>query len=439
MKKAYITTLGCKVNQFESAAFKTEFEENNLSITTSIEDADIIVVNTCTVTNKAGAQSRQQIRKAARTNINAKIIVTGCHAQLAAKELKKLDIPFPERLCVVGSDRKENLVNHVLKTPDTTSDIVTKDIRDTTDICHLSVNRFSNRTRAYLRVQDGCNSFCSYCIVPYTRGRSRSLPMEEVLSQAKKYAEAGHREIVITGIHVGQYGNDLAESIDIATLLKTLCLATPEVRYRLSSIEPLEISQNLLTFMSEIGNLMPHLHIPLQSGDDEILKRMNRRYTREQFASIISNCRTILPDAAIGVDVLVGFPGESEDHFVNTLNLLEDSDCTYLHVFPYSKRPGTPAAVMKDQVSKQDKTRRVNMLRVLSDQKRSSFYRRHCNSFREVLIESERDKNGNLKGFTDNYIPLLIEGDDGLKDCIVKAKLDCLDGNSVKAHITSDL
>ena len=438
MEKIFITTLGCKVNQFESAAFKSGFEERHLTVTDSMQDADIIVVNTCTVTNKAGAQSRQEIRRAGRANPEARIVVTGCHAQLAAKDLKNIDIPNPERLCIVGSDQKEKLVSHILGNPaGDAADIVSTTLRNTTDICRLPVRRFGQRTRAYLRVQDGCNSFCSYCIVPYTRGQSRSMPSTEVVSQAKTYAEAGHKEIVITGIHVGQYGRDLEESTDIASLLKMLCSETPEVRYRLSSIEPLEISPELLTFVSKIDNLMPHLHIPLQSGDNEILAKMNRRYSQEQFSTIISMCRELLPNAAIGIDVLVGFPGESENHFNTTRKLLDDIDCTYLHVFPYSKRPGTPAAEMKNQVDKHEKRERVEILRALSDQKRTEFYQRNCNTSRKVLIENKRDQSGNLLGFTDNYIPLVIDGEDYLKNSIVTAELLYLNNNTVKAQIIS--
>ena len=439
MKKVFITTLGCKVNQFESASFKTGFEAGGVEITDNSEHADIIVINTCTVTNKAGAQSRREIRKAARTNPTARIVVTGCHAQISFEEMKKLDIPHPERICVIGNDRKQVLVDHAVAAIFPAAEMLPEDLREEQNIADLPVAKFDGRTRAYLRVQDGCNSFCSYCIVPFTRGRSRSIPEAQAILQAQRYAAEGHREIVVTGIHVGRYGRDLAPQNDIVSLLRRLCRATPEVRYRLSSIEPLEITDELLALMSETGNLMPHLHIPLQSGDNEILAAMNRRYSREQFADIVQKCRNAMPDCAIGIDVLVGFPGEKEHHFDNTRQLLETIDCTYLHVFPYSKRPGTVAAAMVDQVAKHVKSERVEILRSLGESKRSSFYRQQCNSVREVLIENERDSSGLLKGFTDNYISLLLDGTDCLKNTIVRARLDRLENNSVIAHTASDL
>lgn len=435
MKKTFITTLGCKVNQFESASIKNSFEDQGLTSTGSIDDADIIVINTCAVTGKASSQSRKMIRKAARLNKKAAIVVTGCHAQLAAEEIKKMsDIPS-HRLCIIGNDQKDILVPHVLEKKGG-EDIITDNLQDNPkEICLLPVSQFSNRTRAYLRIQDGCNSFCSYCIVPYTRGRSRSLSKDAVLKQAQHYRAAGHREIVVTGIHVGQYGVDLEESLNISNLMELLCVTMPDVRFRLSSIEPLEISPVLLTLMSEMDNFMPHLHIPLQSGDNDILKRMNRRYTREQFLSILQACRARLPDAAIGIDVLAGFPGESNEHFRNTRSFLEDIDFTYLHVFPYSKRPGTKAASFPDQVKKQEKSERVAILRNLSEKNRIAFYTDNIGTRRSVLIENERDGSDLLKGFTDNYVPVLVGGADNLKNSIVAVELGELMDGRVKANL----
>jgi threonylcarbamoyladenosine tRNA methylthiotransferase MtaB len=435
MKKAYITTLGCKVNQFESASIKNSFEDQGYTSVEFMDDADIIVINTCAVTAKASGQSRQLIRKAARLNKNAAIVVTGCHAQLAAEEIKKMSEISCHRLCIIGNDQKDILVPHILET-DGRQDVITDDLQSNAkEICLLPVSQFARRSRAYLRIQDGCNSFCSYCIVPYTRGKSRSLPKNEVVKQARQYMAAGHREIVVTGIHVGQYGRDLSESCDISSLMELLCTTMVDVRFRLSSIEPLEISPVLLTLMSEMDNFMPHLHIPLQSGDNDILKRMNRRYTREQFLSILQACRARLPDAAIGIDVLAGFPGESNEHFRNTRSFLEDIDFTYLHVFPYSKRPGTKAASFPDQVKKQEKSERVAILRNLSEKNRIAFYTDNIGTRRSVLIENERDGSDLLKGFTDNYVPVLVDGADNLKNSIVAVELGELMDGRVKANL----
>ena len=423
MKKIAITTLGCKINQFESASFKSSFEARGCLIVPFGQAADVVIINTCTVTGKAGAQSRQCIRKAVRTCPDAKIVITGCHAQMAAQELLEMEELRDNLLCIVGNGNKDLLVETALQEEVCDLSMLMGKISRKTDICNLPVRHFNDRTRAFLRVQDGCNSYCTYCIVPYTRGPSRSLPMAEVLAQTEIFAAAGHREIVVTGIHVGMYGKDLKEGKDIAALMEDLCRATPEIRYRLSSIEPLEIHPKLLSLMVRHQNFMPHLHIPLQSGDDEVLGRMNRRYKTRQFAEVIGLCRTSLPDAAIGIDVLVGFPGETEEHFANTQAFLEGLDCTYLHVFPYSKRPGTLASTFKGQVSRAIKEERVSRIRALGERKKARFYRNHVGTKRPVLVEGKRDRQGLLKGFTDNYIPVSFPGDDNLINTIVTVEL----------------
>ncbi len=423
MKKIAITTLGCKINQFESASFQSSFEALGCSIVPFGQTADVVIINTCTVTGKAGAQSRQCIRKAVRTCPDAKIIITGCHAQMAAQELLEMKELQDNPLCIVGNGNKHLLVETALREEVCDLSMLIGRISQKTDICDLPVRHFNDRTRAFLRVQDGCNSYCTYCIVPYTRGPSRSLPMAEVLAQAEVFAAEGHREIVVTGIHAGMYGKDLQEGKDIAALMADLCTATPEIRYRLSSIEPLEIHPQLLTLMARQQNFMPHLHIPLQSGDDEILGRMNRRYKSKQFAEVIDLCRAGIPEAAIGIDVLVGFPGETEENFANTASFLEDLDCTYLHVFPYSKRPGTLASTFKNQVSRSIKEERVARLRALGNRKKAQFHHRHIGEKRPVLVEGKRDEHGLLKGFTDNYIPVSFSGEDDLKNTIISVEL----------------
>jgi threonylcarbamoyladenosine tRNA methylthiotransferase MtaB len=423
MKKIAITTLGCKINQFESASFQSSFEARGCSMVPFGQTADVVIINTCTVTGKAGAQSRQCIRKAVRTSPDAKIVITGCHAQMAAQELLEMKELQNNPLCIVGNGNKHLLVDTALQEEVCDLSMLIGKISQKTSICNLPVRHFNNRTRAFLRVQDGCNSYCTYCIVPYTRGPSRSLPMAKALRQAEIFAAEGHKEIVITGIHAGMYGKDLKGEMDIAALMADLCTATPDIRYRLSSIEPLEIHPQLLTLMVRQQNFMPHLHIPLQSGDDEILGRMNRRYKTKQFAEVINLCRSSLPDAAIGIDILVGFPGETEGNFANTESFLEDLDCTYLHVFPYSKRPGTLASTFKNQVSRSIKEARVAILRALGNRKKAQFYRKHIGEKRPVLVEGKRDAHGLLKGFTDNYIPVSFSGEDILVNTIITVEL----------------
>lgn len=423
MQKVFIATLGCKVNQFESASFKSGFEERGMAVASTSEEADLIVINTCAVTAGAGAQSRQTIRHALRLNPTAEIIITGCYAEIAAKELADAQELVGRTFSLVGNSKKDRLVAGALTNLPGTREIIMGSIDDARDICRLPVRRFGDRSRAYLRIQDGCESFCTYCIVPYTRGPSRSLPVNEVIEQARIFTDEGHKEIVLTGIHLGYYGNDLTGNDNLLSLLDKLTLATPETSYRISSLEPLEISESLLSLMQERKNIQPHLHIPLQSGSDDILTRMNRRYTTDQFREVIDLCHKHLPDVAIGVDILAGFPGETDEHFTAAKNFLQSLFFSYLHVFPYSIRPGTVAADFKQQIPKKIKDARVAQLRLLSDEKKIAFYSNQLEQIRPVLVEGRRDSAGRLKGFTDNYIAVHFDGPDSLLNSITAVKL----------------
>lgn len=426
IKKVFITTLGCKVNQFESAAFKTGFEQRDMTLVGTSEEADLIVVNTCAVTAGAGAQSRQTIRQALRQNATAQIIITGCYAEIAAKELTREKELQGRAYSLIGNSNKDGLVAGVMHKELGSQKIIMGTIDAAKEICRLPVRRFGERARAYLRIQDGCESFCTYCIVPYTRGPSRSLPVDEVIDQARVFVAEGHKELVLTGIHLGYYGKDLAGKNDLVSLLDQLTLATPDTSYRISSLEPLEISESLLSLMRERKNIQPHLHIPLQSGSNEILARMNRRYTIDQFQQVIARCQHYLPDAALGIDILAGFPGETDDQFTAAKNFLQALSFSYLHVFPYSIRPGTVAAGFKDQVPKKIKDARVALLRRLSDEKKMAFYQSQLGCTRPVLVEGTRDSDGMLKGFTDNYIDVRFAGPDHLLNSITTVRLASL-------------
>jgi threonylcarbamoyladenosine tRNA methylthiotransferase MtaB len=339
---------------------------------------------------------------------------------------------------IIGNGDKHLLVDAALKEETRSLSTAARPLSQNEEISILPIRRFGSRTRAYLRIQDGCSSFCTYCIVPYTRGSSRSLSIEEVVKQAKNFEAEGYKEIVITGIHVGNYGTDLDDNIDIGSILDKLCRAAPNVRYRLSSIEPLEISENLLDTIVRNNNFMPHLHIPLQSGNDEILLRMNRRYSTNQFSEIVKTCKEKIDDVAIGLDILAGFPGETQEQFAATLSFLEKIDFTYLHVFPYSKRPGTPAADFEGQISKNVKAERVAALRKLSEKKKELFYNRYKNTIRTLLVEGKRDSSNRLSGFTDNYIPVAFQGDDTLKNSIIKVQLEKVDTIDVTGSIIQE-
>jgi len=431
MKKVLITTLGCKVNQYESAAFQTAFEDAGLQLVRRGEQADLVIINTCAVTGSAGAQSRQAIRRALKKNPHADIVITGCYAELASEELEKLPELAGRAYKLIGNSRKDILVETALGRQSAETALLLGSINEADAICRLPVRRFGDRARAYLRIQDGCESFCTYCIVPYTRGPNRSLPISEALEQAKIFADEGHREIVLTGIHLGYYGSDLEPKTTLVDLLDQLTAATPELLYRISSLEPVEIDTVLLDLMRARPNIQPHLHIPLQSGHDEILGRMNRRYTTAEFRAIIEQCRASLPEMAIGIDILAGFPGETERHFAEALAFLESLDFTYLHVFPYSIRPGTPAATYPDQVPKPVKESRVAILRELSEKKKLRFYQSQLGRTLPVLVESRQTAEGLLKGFTPNYVQVNFPGGKNLLGTSTPVRLKELRDNIV--------
>jgi threonylcarbamoyladenosine tRNA methylthiotransferase MtaB len=405
-RKIAVTTLGCKVNQFESASFISGFKDQGCELVSASEEADILVVNTCAVTARAGQQSRQLIRKLRRSNPEARLLVTGCYAQIAADELPELIAD--SSLIVIGNADKHLLVSTALE--EGCSVLPVKNVGTAQEICPLPVRRFSGRTRAYLRVQDDCNNFCSYCIVPYTRGRCRSLPLADVLAQVEVFIEEGYQELVVTGINVGKYGLDLTEGENIYSLLETLCRCFPAIRIRLSSVEPAEVNERLLDIMTGFANFMPHLHIPLQSGDNGVLARMQRKYTTETFAEVIERVRTALPHAAIGCDILAGFPGEDEQAAENSFSFLAQLPITYLHIFPYSLRPGTAAAKFADQVPGPFKDARVVRLRELDVQKKVAFYQEYCGTEQRVLLEGGDEQTGLFKGFSENYIPVRCKG-----------------------------
>ncbi|MBU0680413.1 MAG: tRNA (N(6)-L-threonylcarbamoyladenosine(37)-C(2))-methylthiotransferase MtaB [Proteobacteria bacterium] len=427
--KVAITSLGCKVNQYEAASFHSSFEARGVEIVPFSQVADIYVINTCAVTNKAGAQSRQAIRRVFKKNDTARVIVTGCYSQVAALDILEI---VDQPVCIVGNGFKHLLVDFALATDYCDVEMYMADIGKVRDYCHLPVRTFSGRTRAYLKIQDGCDNYCSYCIVPMTRGRSRSELPEIALGQARMFVESGYKEIVVTGIHVGKYGLDLADRPDtLASFLDQVTALNPETRFRLSSLEPNELRADILALFATKENLMPHFHIPLQSGDDRILKRMNRHYTTAEFKDIVTKIHTRLPAAALGIDVLVGFPGEDDQAFQNTYDLLNDLPFTYLHVFPFSRRPGTAAAQRKDQVAVHIKDERVRILRALSQGKQQDFYRRFIGTSHKVLAENKGNKLGLMRGFTENYIPVYFDAPAALAHTVVKVRIDRVEGEQV--------
>ena len=401
-----IATLGCKVNRYESAALEEDLQKKNYSVVPFNSRADVYIINTCTVTAFSDFQSRQLIRRAHRMNPQARIIVTGCYAQIAPRDVAALDGVS----MVAGNSVKHQIIELMQHNANASRCVLAGDVSRQNEFCNMPLATFGDRTRAFLKIQDGCNSFCSYCIVPFARGRSRSMAPEDVISAVNRLEQEGYREIVLTGIHLGLYGQDLQPAVNISRILQNLGERNLDTRIRLSSIEPNEITDDLLDVIKRGELLCPHLHIPLQSGDDKILQLMKRNYDADFFRNLIEKVHSAISDIAIGVDVMVGFPSESDEQFENTLKLLECLPIAYLHVFPYSARPGTAAQKIQPQVPGKIKKERAAVLRKLSAQKQEKFALRFLGKQLQVLVESTKDKKtGLLKGFSQNYLPFLLD------------------------------
>ena len=419
--KVGLATLGCKVNQCESAALMEDLQNNDFLLVPFHTVADIYIINTCTVTAFSDFQARQLIRRAHRTNPQARILVTGCYAQIASD-----DIAAIEGVSLVVGNNWKNKIIALLQTENAaTARIFTNDIFRQTEFLSMPLTRFRGRTRAFLKIQDGCNSFCSYCIVPYARGKSRSMEASEVMKAAANFISEGYREIVLTGIHLGTYGHDLSPVTNLTDLLQIMINRRWNTRIRLSSIEPKEITDELLELFPNDDFLCPHLHIPLQSGDDKILRLMKRNYNSRFYGQLIENICAQISNIAIGADVMVGFPGEGEKEFMNTFNLLKDLPVAYLHVFPYSERPGTLAQKIEPKVPEKIKKERALVLRDLSAQKRQEYASHFLGKKLKVLIEKATDKKtGLIKGFSQNYLPFLLSGNISAINKIVIAQAE---------------
>jgi len=426
MPKFKIITLGCKVNQAESEAIAGRLAEAHWTPAGSDETADLCIVNTCAVTQRAGMQSRQAVRRAIQDHPSACVAVTGCYAQTDPQPLEKIK----GIACLI--DQKDKL-----RLPEILSGWVsapwcqttlhppplTKGAGGISESTGCGVSERSvfppllsapgARTRPFLKIQDGCDAFCAYCIVPYARGSSRSAGFQEVLDSVSRLADQGFQETVLTGIHLGAYGKDLEPRTGLADLLHAILKRPDSIRIRLSSIEPLELTDAIIDLAAGSERICRHFHIPLQSGDAQVLKRMGRPYSPERFSDRIAQIHRRLPEAAIGTDVLVGFPGESDAAFENTYALVENLPLTYLHVFPFSARPGTAAFGFGDRVPAEHVRTRCSRLRQLGSRKRLAFHRRFIGRSLQVLTESRRDpQTGLLKGVSSNYLPVLFAGDD---------------------------
>lgn len=420
MPKVAFYTLGCKVNQYESAAMAELFEKKGYEIVDFDDEADVYVINTCDVTNESGRKSRQIIRKATRKNPKAKVAVVGCYAQLESDKVSKL----PGVSVVIGTKDRHKIVELVEKAQECDEQVVAVgDIMKERAFEEIAFKGHRTKTRAFLKIQEGCNMFCSYCIIPYARGPVRSRAVESIIAEAKRLAEDGFKEIVLTGIHLGLYGFDFKEKRNhLLEVISKISQVEGIERIRLSSIEALELTEEFLDGLLKIENFCHHFHIPLQSGCDTVLKRMNRRYTTSDFRNKINYIRDIMPDVSITTDVIVGFPGETEEEFQETESFIKEIEFSKLHVFPFSPRRGTVAADMPNQVEKSVKADRSHRLIQLSQKLEKSFREKFMNTTQNVLFEEKKGHN-KYEGLTENYIRVLVESEENLHNKIAPVKL----------------
>ena len=425
MKKVAFYTLGCKLNFAETSTIARSFEEEGYIRVDFDDPADIYVINTCSVTENADKQFKQIVRKALKTNPKAFLAAVGCYAQLKPEELASVDGVD----LVLGAKEKFNITQYI--------DDLTKNNEGVVHSCEIAETDFyvgsysiGDRTRAFLKVQDGCDYKCTYCTIPMARGISRSDTIENILSNAKKISDKGIKEIVLTGVNIGDYGKgefgNKKHEHTFLELVQALDKVEGIERLRISSIEPNLIKDETIDFIAQSNSFVPHFHIPLQSGSNEILKKMKRRYLRELYVSRVAKIREVMPDACIGVDVIVGFHGETDELFLETYYFLNDLDISYLHVFTYSERDNTEAVLMDGVVPDAVRAKRSKMLRGLSAKKRNAFYESQLGKEKTVLFESD-NKQGYIHGFTENYVKVKAPWDPALVNTLHKVKLTKID------------
>ncbi|MFC0522558.1 tRNA (N(6)-L-threonylcarbamoyladenosine(37)-C(2))-methylthiotransferase MtaB [Pontibacillus salicampi] len=416
-------TLGCKVNHYETEAIWQMFKEEGYERVEFDHQADVYVINTCTVTNTGDKKSRQVIRRAIRKNDNAVICVTGCYAQTSPGEI--MDIPGVD--VVVGTQNRKKMLDYIEQYKQERQPINgVSNIMKTRVFEEMDVPAFTDRTRASLKIQEGCNNFCTFCIIPWARGLLRSREPEDVIKQAQQLVDAGYKEIVLTGIHTGGYGEDMKD-YNLAKLLREMDVRVKGLkRIRISSIEASQITDDVIQVLNDSDKIVRHLHIPLQSGSNTVLKRMRRKYTTEFYKERIDRIKQALPGLAITSDVIVGFPGETEEEFMETYRYIQEIGYSELHVFPYSKRTGTPAARMDDQVADETKQERVHQLIELSNQQAKEYASMYEGEVLEVIPEEKFKDDGEdnrYVGYTDNYLKVVFEGSDDMIGQIVRVKL----------------
>lgn len=432
LKKVASYTLGCKVNQYDTEAVLEKFIETGYEIVAFNEYADVYIVNTCTVTHLSDRKCRQMLRKTKKINKNSILIAMGCYAQIAGKKIKN---QVPEIDIVVGTDKRNqiiDLVNQFEKNKHQNM-ILVQDIMTVNQFEEMTVSHIGERTRVYVKIQEGCDNYCSYCIIPYTRGHVRSREEHKVCEEIKNLAQLGFKEIVLTGIHILSYGKDLKTTHLIQLLQKVHEIEGIE-RIRLSSIEPVVVTKEFIEALAHLPKLCHHFHLSLQSGSDAILKAMNRNYTTEQYAKSVKALRALWQDVAITTDVIVGFPGETEKQFNETLEFIKDQQFAQIHIFPFSPREGTRAAKMDHQISPTIKAEREHILLVEEKKLRKDFMQQFIDQKMEVLFE--KYQMNQISGYTSNYLRVQTKGNKELENTLQVVKLkNLLDENTLYGQI----
>lgn len=417
MNKVAFYTLGCKVNQYETEAMTELFKKASYEVVDHEDYADVYVINTCTVTNMSDRKSRQFIRRSKKINPNSIIAVVGCYSQVAPEEI--LDI---EEVNVVMGTNDRNKIVEIIEGITKEDKISTvDDIMKVREFEEMQIKEVRGKTRAFLKIQEGCDRFCSYCIIPYARGPVRSRLLDNIISEVKDLASNGFKEIVLTGIHVASYGKDLG-NVNILDVLKEIHKIEGIERIRLSSVEPLLMSDEFIDEIASMKKICPHFHLSLQSGCDETLKRMNRKYNTTQYRDIVKKIREKIGNVAITTDVIVGFPGETDEEFEKTYEFLKEIELSQMHVFKYSPRKGTPAASMKEQIDPKIKQIRSEKLMNLSNENNNEFMNEFSNSTVSVLFEAKLE-NGYYEGLTSNYIRVLSKSDENIEGKILNVNL----------------
>ena len=420
MKKVAFYTLGCKVNQYETEAMLEMFKKDGYVQVESEDYADVYVINTCTVTHMSDRKSRQYIRRMKKKNPDAIIAVVGCYSQVSPEEILEIE----EVNLVMGTNERRQIVEEIKKLDASQKASTVDDIMKVRAFEEIEINQTNGKTRAFMKIQDGCDRFCSYCIIPYARGgKVRSRDLESIVNEANKLADKGYKEIVLTGIHVASYGKDVKdESINLLTVIKAINEMDGIERIRLSSVEPVLFTEEFVEEVSKMDKVCPHYHLSLQSGCDETLKRMNRRYTTKEYKEIVDRLRAHIPDVAITTDIIVGFPGETNAEFSVTNKFLEEIELSQMHVFKYSPRKGTPAATMENQIDPQMKQLRSDKLIALGHTNFKKFASKYEGKEVEVLFE-HRMKDNKFEGLTTNYIRVIVDSEKDIQGQILKVKI----------------